>query len=52
MLEPETCALIADTEALHERIARLDAAWREGFLVQPTAVHGLRDRIGRALGSL
>ena len=51
-LEPETRALIADTEALHGRIARLDAAWRERFLVQPTAVHSLRDRLDRALGSL
>ena len=51
-LEPETRALIGDTEALHGRIARLDAAWRERFLVQPTAVHGLRDRLDRALGSL
>ncbi|MBD2842758.1 DUF1465 family protein [Erythrobacter rubeus] len=31
LLEPETCALIAETEALHRRIARLDRAWRQGF---------------------
>lgn len=52
MLEPETAALIAETEALHARIARLDAAWREGFVVRPTAVHRLRERLGRALGTL
>ena len=50
-LEPETCALIAETEAFHGRVARLDAAWRERFVVQP-AVLGLRERLGRSLGSL
>ena len=47
-LEPETCALIAETEAFHGRVARLDAAWRERFVVQP-AVLGLRERLGRSL---
>lgn len=51
LLEPATCALIAETEALHERIARLDAAWRDRFMVAP-AVLGQRERLGRALGSL
>jgi len=51
-LEPETRALIGETEALHGRIARLDGAWREKFHVQPVTVHGLRERLGRALGSL
>lgn len=51
-LEPETRVLIAETEALHGRIARLDGAWREKFVVQPVTVHGLRERLGRALGSL
>ena len=50
-LEPETCALIAETEAFHGRVARLDAAWRERFVVQ-AAVLGLRERLGRSLGSL
>ena len=50
-LEPETCALIAETEAFHGRVARLDAAWRERFVVQP-AVLGMRERLGRSLGSL
>ena len=50
-LEPETCALIAETEAFHGRVARLDAAWRERFVVQP-AVLGLRERLGRSLGAL
>ncbi|UAB77947.1 DUF1465 family protein [Erythrobacter sp. SCSIO 43205] len=30
-LEPPTRELIAETERLHERIARLDEAWRSGF---------------------
>ena len=51
MLEPETIRLIGETEALHGRIARLDGAWREKFVVQPVTVHGLRERLGRALGS-
>jgi regulator of CtrA degradation len=50
-LEPETRALIAETEAFHGRVSRLDAAWRERFVVQP-AVLGLRERLGRSLGSL
>ncbi|QDM41376.1 MULTISPECIES: DUF1465 family protein [Bacteria] len=51
LLEPATCALIRETEALHGRIARLDSAWRERFVVAP-AVLGQRERLGRALGSL
>lgn len=31
LLESETVALIEETEALHRRIARLDAAWRQSF---------------------
>jgi len=52
LLEPETCVLIAETGALHGRIARLDAAWRERFVVHPTGVHRLRERLGREYGSL
>lgn len=51
LLEPATCALIRETEALHGRIARLDVAWRERFVMAP-AVLGQRERLGRALGSL
>ncbi|MFN3509948.1 MAG: DUF1465 family protein [Tsuneonella troitsensis] len=50
LLEPETCALIADTEAFHGRISRLDAAWRDRFVVRPDAVHRLRERLGREFG--
>lgn len=31
LLEPETRELIAETEALHRRISRLDTAWRNGL---------------------
>jgi regulator of CtrA degradation len=49
LLEPPTCDLIAATEALHARIARLDHAWREGFAAHPSAVLRLRERLGREL---
>ena len=51
LLEPATCVLIAETEAFHRRIARLDAAWRDHFVVQPAAVHRLRERLGREFGA-
>ncbi|GGE00974.1 hypothetical protein GCM10011515_20950 [Tsuneonella deserti] len=51
LLEPETRVLIGETEALHGRVARLDAAWREGFTVQPVGVQRLQERLNRALGS-
>lgn len=50
LLEPETCVLIAETEAFHGRIARLDAAWRDRFVVKPAAVRTLRERLGREFG--
>lgn len=50
LLEPETCDLIADTEALHRRVARLDAAWRDRFACQPSAILRLRERLGREMG--
>ena len=48
-LETATCELIAATEALHRRVSRLDAAWREGFSAHPSAVLQLRERLGREL---
>ncbi|WP_298463830.1 DUF1465 family protein [uncultured Erythrobacter sp.] len=51
MLEPETCALIDETERLHRRVARLDAAWRQNYeLASP--VRAFQERIGRELGAL
>ncbi|MGB3470684.1 MAG: DUF1465 family protein [Erythrobacter sp.] len=52
LLEPETRALIADTERLHRRIARLDAAWRQDFAMAPSPVRAFQDRIGRELGGM
>jgi regulator of CtrA degradation len=50
MLGPDTQELIRRTERFHARIARLDKAWRERFAMHPSAIHRLRDRIGRELG--
>ncbi|MFL0357510.1 DUF1465 family protein [Erythrobacter sp. GH1-10] len=44
LLEPETVALIEETEAMHRRIARLDAAWRQSFELGSPA-RALRSRI-------
>ena len=49
LLEPETRELIADTEKLHQRIARLDEAWRQHFEMA-SPVRAFQDRIGRELG--
>lgn len=51
LLEPETCALIAETEHLHRRIARLDDAWRQRFAMHSPA-RIFQERIGRELGRL
>ena len=51
LLEPETRALIADTEKLHQRIARLDEAWRQHFAMT-SPVRDFQDRLGRELGRL
>lgn len=49
LLEPETVALIEETEALHRRIARLDAAWRQGFEMGSPA-RAFQEMIGREWG--
>ncbi|MBA4008828.1 MAG: DUF1465 domain-containing protein [Erythrobacter sp.] len=51
LLEPETRELIADTEKLHRRIARLDEAWR-GHFEMASPARAFQDRIGRELGRL
>lgn len=48
MLEPATRDLIAETMQMHQRIARLDRAWRDGFEVKP-AIRGMHERLGRAV---
>lgn len=50
LLEPATRELIAETEAFHKRVARLDHAWRDRFEARPAAILGLRERLGRAIG--
>ena len=51
-LEPATRALIAETESLHRRVARLDADWQSG--VDKTGTHGpvgeLHGRLATAFG--
>ncbi|MGY6635662.1 MAG: DUF1465 family protein [Erythrobacter sp.] len=51
LLEPETRALIIETEQLHRRIARLDEAWRQRFEMHSPA-RAFQERIGRELGRL
>ena len=51
MLGLDTRELIRRTERFHARIARLDSAWRERFAMHPSAIHRLRDRLGRELGA-
>ena len=51
VLEPATCELIAETERLHERIARLDEAWRSGFEMASPA-RAIHSRLQRRLSDL
>lgn len=48
LLEPATQELIDDTVQLHMRVARLDSAWREDFMMRPN-VHAMHDRLGQSL---
>ncbi|NQX95128.1 MAG: DUF1465 family protein [Erythrobacter sp.] len=50
-LEPETRELIAETERLHRRIARLDHAWRQKFDMSTSPARAFQERIGRELGA-
>jgi regulator of CtrA degradation len=49
MLEPGTRELIAETENLHRRIARLDDAWRQRFEMH-SPVRAFQQRINREFG--
>ncbi|MDZ4306861.1 DUF1465 family protein [Allopontixanthobacter sp.] len=49
LLEPETRALVLHSQTLHQRIARLDAAWRERYDMQPAPILRLRERLGQAV---
>lgn len=48
MLEPETQALIRESEELHARIARLDHAWRNADADHDAPVQALQGRIAKA----
>ncbi len=48
MLNPGTRELIGESERLHDRVARLDEAWRSGFEAASPA-HALTQRIERSL---
>ena len=50
LLEPETRALIHDTERLHARVARLDHDWRAQDDAEPAPVQEMRGRIAAAFG--
>ena len=50
-LEPATRDLIAETEQLHQRIARLDEAWRSGFEMASPA-RTIHSRLERRLSDL
>ena len=52
MLEPATRELVAETERLHERIARLDRAWRDRFESRPAAILRLRKRLDHAVARI
>lgn len=49
LIEPETRQLILRSQAMHQRIARLDAQWRERYEMQPTAVLRLREQLSQAI---
>lgn len=48
MLEPETQALIRESEELHARVARLDRAWRKRNDDKDAPVQALQGRIAKA----
>lgn len=48
MLEPETQALIRESEELHARVARLDHAWRKRDDDEDAPVRALQGRIAKA----
>lgn len=50
LLEPETRQLIKETEAMHSRIVRLDAVWRNG-LGHGSPALAILDRVDRAFGA-
>lgn len=51
-LDPATQDIIAQTEQMHTRIARLDKAWRDGFAVDIPTVRQMRGRLEEAFQRL
>lgn len=49
-LRPSMQAIIAETEYLHGRVARLDEAWREGFDSPALPIHRMHDRLRQEVG--
>lgn len=52
LLGRATAELIRRVERFQARIARLDSAWHERFTMHPSAIHRLRERLGRELGTV
>jgi regulator of CtrA degradation len=50
LLPPAMVEVIHESEQFYDRIVRLDHAWRTKP-VGPGAIHGLRDRLARAVGA-
>jgi regulator of CtrA degradation len=48
-IDPDIRELVLTTERLYARVERLDTAWQESFLMAPTAIHRLRQRLGESL---
>ena len=48
MLDNQARDLVERSRAFYARVARIDAAWRNHFAMQPAAIHRLRDRLGQA----
>ena len=49
LLDPDIRRLVLQSQIMHQRIARLDAGWRERYEMQPAAVLRLRERLDRAV---
>lgn len=49
LLEPETCALIHESERLHARVARLDREWRQPGEQRAAPVQAMQGRLAQAL---
>ncbi len=51
-LEPATRELVLESQKLHERIARLDAAWRARSNSQPSEIQNLHQRLDEAVSQI